>query len=178
MMYPERQRGFSLVEMLVATAVFSFIIISVSGLYTRVLGLQRRAIGAARVQENALFVIESIAREIRVSRIPSGDSDCTGVPDPVTTRTIMLDHPVEGAITYAYDAANGVVLRNGEELTSPEVRVTSFAFCVSGSGPDDLQARVTIPMTLENIASNPAYQVSVALQTTVVSRDLVTDLSN
>ena len=90
----------------------------------------------------------------------------------------MLDHPVEGAITYAYDAANGVVLRNGEELTSPEVRVTAFAFCVSGSGPDDIQARVTIPMTMENIASNPAYQVSVALQTTVVSRDLVTDLSN
>jgi hypothetical protein len=164
--------------MLVAATVFSFIIISVSGLYTRVIGLQRRAIGAARVQENALFVIETVAREVRVSRIPSGDTDCSVAPDPVTTRTITLEHPIEGTVTYDYDASNGVIRRNGEELTTPEVRVTAFAFCVSHSAGDDLQARVTMPLTIENIAANPANRVSVNLQTTVVSRDLITDLSN
>ena len=138
------RRGFTLVEMLVAATIFTFMIIIITGIYTQVLDLQRRAQGAARVQENALFVVETVAREVRVSAITSGDTGCD-LPDPLTA-TIVLNHPVNGVVTYAYDAATGTITRDAggsgpQTITSPEVRFSSFAFCVTGSGADEIQAR-------------------------------------
>lgn len=173
--------GFTLIEMLVAAAIFTFMVIAISGIYAQVLDLQRRAQGAARVQENALYIVETVAREVRVSTITSGDTGCD-LPDTLTA-TIVLEHPVNGTVTYAYDAATGTITRDAggsgpQTITSPEVRFASFAFCVTGSGADDIQARVTMPMVVESRSSNPANRVHVSLQTTVVSRDLVTDLTN
>lgn len=173
--FKKKLGGFSIIEMLVAATVFSFLIIIVSGLYVRVLALQRRANGAARVQENTLFLIESIAREIRVSKVTSGDTDCMGGGG---TDFIRLDHPVSGIVDYAYDSATGEVSRDGGILNSPDVRFTDLQFCVSGSGPDNLQTRVTLLMTAENVTPSPGDQVSFTIQTTVTSRDLVTDLTD
>jgi hypothetical protein len=147
-------------------------VIIIGGIYAQVLGLQRRAQAAARVQENALFVVETVTREIRVSRITSGDS-----PDCSATQ-IDLEHPVEGSVTYRLDSTTGAIERNGRSITSPDVEFTAFVFCVTGSGPDDVQARVTMPMTVQNRAMNPNRQVSISIQTTVVSRDLTIDLTN
>jgi prepilin-type N-terminal cleavage/methylation domain-containing protein len=171
------QRGFSLIELLVAATIFTFIVTGVTGLFLQALDLQRRATGIQKIQENALYVLESIAREVRVSLVTSGDTNCSP-PDPITTRTLTLQHPVNGAVTYAYDRTSGVgvISRNGQPITSSDVDVTAFAFCVSGSGADGQQSRVTIPMTLQAVAGRTSDRISTSLQTTIVSRDLSTDL--
>lgn len=170
--------GFSLVELLVATTVFMFVVTGVSSLFIQALDLQRRATGIQKIEENAQFVTESIAREIRVSTITSGDTNCSP-PDPVTTATLVIKHPVNGTVTYQYDKTSGigVILRNGQPLTTTDVNFTSFAFCVSGSGADGTQARVTVPMTIQAVSGRPANRVAVSLQTTVASRDLSIDLT-
>ena len=156
--------------MLVAATVFSFMAIAITGIYAQMLSLQRRAQGAARVQENALFVVESLAREIRFGVIQ----------DPVVAgcvTTLTINHPINGVVTYAYQ--NGQVLRNGEAITSPEVVMTAFSFCVDGNeAGDDEQVRITMPMTIQNDAIHDSNRVTVSLQTTVVSRDLTSDLTD
>lgn len=177
-MKPSRaQRGFTLIELLVAATIFTFVVTGVTGLFLQALDLQRRATGVQKIQENALYVLESIAREVRVSLITSGDTNCTP-PDPVTTRTLTLEHPVNGTVTYSYDRTSGVgiISRNGQPITSSDVDITTFAFCVSGSGTDGQQSRVTIPMTLQVVAGRTSDRVPISLQTTIVSRDLSTDM--
>lgn len=173
-----RQSGFSLIELLIAAAIFTFVVVGVSGLFIQALDLQRRAAGIQKIEENSQFVLESIAREVRVSIVTSGDTDCNP-PNPATTATLTINHPVNGVVTYTYDRSSGVgmLLRNGQPITSDDVDFMTFAFCVSGSGADNAQTRVTIPMTLQAIGGRAATRVSVSLQTTIVSRDLSVDFS-
>lgn len=178
-MTPSRaQSGFSLIELLVAATIFTFVVSGVTGLFLQALDLQRRATGIQKIQENALYILESIAREVRVSVITSGDTNCTP-PDPVTTRNLTLQHPINGAVTYAYDRTSGVgiISRNGQPITSSDVDVELFAFCVRGSGVDGQQSQVTIPMSLRSVAGRASSRVSLSLQTSVVSRDLSIEMS-
>ncbi len=169
------KKGFSLVELLVAAAIFTFIVASVSGLFAQALDIQRRASGIQKINENIQFITESIAREVRVSEVTSGDTSCS--PPDVASHTLIINHPVNGVVTYQYDttSGNGVILRNGQAITTDDVNVTAFAFCVSHSGADGKQTRVTIPMTVKSVVGRQVNVVSVSLQTTIVSRDLTTD---
>ncbi len=169
--------GFTLIELLVAAAVFMFVVSGVAGLFTTALDIQRRATGMQRIEENAQYVLETIAREIRVSTVTSGDTDCSSGSTPANQR-LVIKHPVNGTVTYDYNTTSGigVITRNSQSLTSSDVNVTEFAFCVSGSSADGKQTRVTIPMTLQSVAGRPTTRVSVSLQTTITSRDLTADL--
>jgi len=171
-----KQSGFSLIELLVAASIFAFVVTAVSGLFLQALDMQRRASGIQKIQENALYVLESITREARVSIVTSGDSSCTPV-DPQTTNKLVIQHPVNGTVIYEYSRplSTGIITRNGEQITSTDVDITAFAFCVSDSGADGKQTRVTIPMTLQTTAGRSVNSVS--LQTTIVSRDLSVDFS-
>jgi len=176
MTHARTQRGFSLVELLVAATIFSFITAGVASLFIQALDIQRRAAGIQKIEENAQFVFESVAREVRVSRITSGDSDCSP-PDPGTTRSITIEHPVNGTVTYDFipGGTQGSIERNGMAITSADVNFKAFAFCVQGSGSDGKAARLTMTATIESMNSRPSTRVSATLQTTVVSRDLGAD---
>jgi prepilin-type N-terminal cleavage/methylation domain-containing protein len=176
-------KGFSLVELLVAAAIFTVISTGVATLFVQALDLQRRATGIQRITENTQFALESIAREVRVSAITSGDTDCD--PPGAGTETLVIEHPINGTVTYAFEQSSGAGFltrdANGsgaQPITSEDVNFTAFAFCVTGSGGDDIQARVTMPMTIETVGGRQATRVQISMQTTVVSRDLVTDLTN
>jgi prepilin-type N-terminal cleavage/methylation domain-containing protein len=173
-----RQAGFSLIELLVAATVFTFVAAGVSGLFVAALNLQRRAANIQKVEENAQFAMESIAREVRVSVVTSGDTACDPL-DPIDTRTLVIEHPVNGTVTYQYDTlgGRGALTRNGQPLTSDDVNVTDFAFCVSGSAADGRQTRVTMPMTLESGTGRSDIRAVTSLQTSVVSRDLTVELT-
>jgi prepilin-type N-terminal cleavage/methylation domain-containing protein len=174
--------GFSLIELLVAAAIFSFIAAATTSLFVQALDLQRRATGIQKISENTQFVLEAIAREVRVSTITSGDTNCDS-PD-ASTRTLVIQHPTNGEVIYQYEKTAGIgsltrdaAGEGAQAITSEDVNLTAFAFCVMGSGADGIQARVTMPMTLETIGGRPTTRAKASLQTTVVSRDLTADLT-
>jgi len=176
-MKPRTQKGFTLIELLIAAAVFTYVVTSVSALFATALDLQRRASAVQKIEENAQFALESIAREVRVSTVLSGDTTCSPM-DPVKTATLKIHHPVNGDVTYTYNriAGTGMLYRNDQPITASTVDITAFAFCVSGSGKDGQETRVTMPMKMEVVTGRSSSQVSVSLQTTVVSRDLSSEL--
>ena len=165
-------QGFTLIEMLVTVFVFSVIVIGVGGIFTDILALQRRGSGAQKVQENTQFVLELMAREIRVSKVDNQDA-------PLCDRTTLtIVHPVNGPVSYS--TANGRIQRLAggilTTLTSNDVNITRLNFCVAGttvtSGVGDhLQARVGIILQASSQDSNPEDTVTFDLQTMVVSRD-------
>src|SRR4030042_1434517 len=101
------------------------------------------------------------------------------MPPARASRELAVGQPGNGRILYRYETLGGIgrITRNGEALTTEDVNVTAFAFCVSGAGPDDMQTRVTIPLTLESTDGRQDTHAATSLQTTVVSRDLSVDLT-
>jgi hypothetical protein len=170
--------------MLVAATIFSFIMTAVTGLFTSALDMQRRGIGIQKVEENTQFVLESIAREVRVSKIMSDDAQCP-LGGPIQPRTLTIDHPDRGTIDYewAVDPATkfGRVFRTvggvRAPMTAEDVEIVSLAFCVSASGLNDGPARVTIPMTVRSTGGRERTRVALSVQTTVISRDFASDVT-
>ncbi len=165
------QAGFTLIEVMVSALVFSIIAITVSGLFVQVLALEQRSFASQKIQENGLFIMELMSREIRVSQIQNQDSpNCTA-----TSLTIM--HPVNGTVTYAL--SNGGVLQRTAggvttDLSSSAVAFSRLNFCIMGSNPTDgQQARVAILASIQNKTGKEILTAS--LETMVSSRDVSTE---
>lgn len=167
----QSQQGFTLVEMLVAATIFSIIVLAVSSIFTLVLNNERRAFAAQQIQESGQFVLELMAREIRVSDIENQDSpNCSAT-------TLTIDHPVNGTVTYSL--SNGVLQRTAGGVTSnisaSNVKFSRLNFCVMGSGPTDQeQARVAILAAVQNKTGQEILTFN--LETTVASRNVQSEL--
>lgn len=163
-----REAGFSIIEMLVTFLVFSVIAVSVSAVFVHLINLQRRAFAIQKIQENSLFILESMSRDIRISRIT--DQESLGC----TLTNINMTHPTKGAVSYRL--ANGTVEKSEYggafvAVSGNSVNFTRLNFCVKGSGiNDDQTPRVAILTSVQNRTGKDIFQVN--LQTSVASRDL------
>lgn len=177
----KNQQGFTIVEVLVSTFVFSIIMVGVGAIFVQILILQRRGSGAQKVQENMLFTLELMAREIRVSKIENQDS-------PNCDRTMLtILHPVNGTVTYTL--ANGAITRSvglgapPGPMTSTEVDIQRLNFCVMGTTVtggvgDRKQARVATILQVKSKTNRAEDSVTFDIQTSVVSRDNVTEFTS
>ncbi len=163
-----KQKGFTLIEVLVTAFVFSIIVVIVMGIFTNLLGNQRRAMASQKIQEDGLFIMELMSREIRVSQIQNQDSSGCALT------ALTITHPVNGTVAYTLNNS-GVLERTAGGVTtaisSSEVKFSKLNFCVLGSGAPDLQqARVTILASVQNKTGKETLTTN--LQTTVTSRDV------
>jgi prepilin-type N-terminal cleavage/methylation domain-containing protein len=167
-----RQSGFTLIEVMVSSLVFSVIVLTFTGLYVQILSNQRRAFAYQKIQENGLYILELMSREIRVSTIENQDSpNCTAT-------SLTVTHPVNGLITYS--VVSGVLKRTAggvtAELSTSDIRFNRINFCIIGSSPtDQKQARVAIVTEIQNKIGRDIF--SVDLQTTVTSRDVLSEFT-
>ncbi|MBI2674227.1 MAG: hypothetical protein HYX22_00615 [Candidatus Yanofskybacteria bacterium] len=167
----EAERGFGIVELITATFVFSMMSIVVATNFVDVLNLQRRGFAAQVIQEEILFAVEMMTREIRVSQIQSPDDlNCA-------TTSLSIDHPINGPTVYS--VGNGVISKtvggNTFSITSSKVNFSRLNFCIRGSGVDDEQPRVTI---VTSVQPTDGTDLRFDIQTGVSSRDLREELLN
>lgn len=163
--------GFTLIEILVATSVFSILAIIVGGIFMQSTSIQRKGAAAQKVQENALYIFETMAREIRVSKITSPRALECGAEE------LTMTHPVNGEITYELSGTSITRTAGGisSDISSSDVAFTRLNFCISGTNPKDgLQPRITILTSVT--AGQDKYKTTIDLQTTVSSRDLSDEL--
>lgn len=172
-----KDRGFTLIEVLISLFGFALILGVVSAAAVNIIDLQRRGTGAQKVQENAMYMLELMAREIRIGKIENQDaSGCTAT-------TLSMVHPVNGNIGYSYDEVNKRVVRTDDGvntyLSASDVEVTRLYFCIFGSNPTDSNSvRVAIIMQIQNKAVKESNVVTFDLQTTVTSRDINSEYLN
>src|SRR3989344_1300053 len=166
------QSGFGIVEVIVSTLVFSIILTIVATNFVDILGLQRRGFAAQIIQEEELFALESMTREIRVSQIQSPDDlNCT-------LTSLTIDHPINGLTVYS--TSNGVINKtvggNTFPITSSKISFSRLNFCVRGAGVDDEQPRITIVASIQTAGGQDGLKFDI--QTTVSSRDLREEFLN
>jgi len=165
-------RGFTLIETIVSIFIFSILAIIVTGIFAKAVQVQTGSFNAQRTVENSLIVLESIARDIRVSQICPAGSNCS------TTR-LDITHPVRGTVSYFLDTTRGVLQKTESgstvDLTSLETNFTRFNFLTSGLDIDGRQPKVTLVITVQNTVGRA---VIFNLQTTITSRDVTQEFQN
>lgn len=167
------QSGFTIVEVLVTALVFSMIGISISTIFVQVVNLQRRALATQKIQDNSLFALEVMSRDIRVSRIANQESaNCS-------LTTLTMTHPIKGVVIYRLNNGSIEKSENGGvyvAMSTPSVSFSRMNFCVQGSlANDNKPPRVAILTTVENRTGREIVQIS--LQTSVSSRDVLDEFS-
>lgn len=165
----EAQRGFTIVELLITTFVFSIMSVIVATNFVDILKLQRRGFDAHVIQEEILFATEMMTREIRVSQVQSPDNlNCNAI-------SLSINHPVNGSTVYSVSGGiiNKTVGGNTFPITSSKVNFSRFNFCVTGSGIDDEQPRVII---ISSVRPRNGEDIQFDIQTGVSSRDLREEL--
>lgn len=158
-------KGLTLIEILIAVAIFAVVISVVLALFTTGIQGERKIIALQNVQDNATYLLGFMAKEIRMSKISSATSD-----------TLNITRPNGEAVTYFFDNANGEIERTDSVSSGPinsaQVLVTgSFYGTGIGSG-DSQQPRLTIAMKVKTTSGKVEEEAEIKLQTTLSPRDL------
>lgn len=164
------KQGFTLVEMLVAIAIFATIMTLAASVFIRALTLQRYAFNLQTAQENANFELEFMAKEIRTSTVASlPNSACLVATDP----TLTIVNQAGETIVYGSSGNNLTRTVNGTStiMNSNTVQFTKVGFCVRGAATGDLrQPQITIVAQVKT--PNLQQQAVVDVQTTLSLRTI------
>jgi len=153
----KRDSGFTLVELLVSMAVFLLVIVAVVQIFQLGMSGAFRIFGRQSSLDAARFIMESVGKELRMSKINTGSGGPLG--------SLSIVNSAGMAVQYVFSGNN--ITRNGEALNPSKVGVTG-AFFVSNNGT--AQPRVTMVMKVRNQAVKISEQTQINLQTTISSR--------
>lgn len=169
----ELQRGFTLVEIIVAVGLFSVVMLIAVGTLLSLVDANKKAQALKSVMNNLNFALESMSREIRTGT----GYDCGtsgGLVDCVNGDTQFAFTSSDGeAVIYRLSGSRIEKSIDGGSflaITSPEVQIDALKFYVTGaSTADTLQPQVT--MTISGVAgATEKVQTEFDLQATVAQR--------
>ncbi|HLD28560.1 MAG TPA: prepilin-type N-terminal cleavage/methylation domain-containing protein [Patescibacteria group bacterium] len=176
--------GFTLVEILVAISVFAIASVVIAGIFLNITGLQQNTASTQRLQNDARYILEKIAREVRSREIDYPLSN------PQTYVYFRKDE-LGGYLYVCFDSANNNLkyyvsptgdstncIVSGEPINASDVKVNNVQFYVQPTAEDqwgevpatNIQPRVTILLELENRNINERYKEVLTVQTTVSSK--------
>jgi len=171
-------RGMTLIEIVVAVAIFLVVMLSATQIFTVSIRLQRGFLAKEEAMNETSYLMEYISRAVRMAQkdtVPNCLSSA-GLNFEITARNGLRFMSYDGSCEEFYlasrklwvqkDGANGFT----SELTSPSLSVTGFNIAPGGPAGwdqnDYLQPRVTISMQLTDKTGS-----SFILQTTVSQRN-------
>jgi prepilin-type N-terminal cleavage/methylation domain-containing protein len=181
----QRQKGFTLVELLVAVAVFMIVVTAAVGALYSIIDANRKAQSMKSVINNVSFALESISKDMRMGKdyncnnelSPLEDVECTS--DGSTVISYFSDQKNK-KIWYRFnkDNSDGNIQRGyegtsfvWENLTAPEntVKINNMKFYIIGNKDSLSQSRVLITVEGES-GTKESSKTNFSLQTTVSQR--------
>jgi len=156
--------GFTLVELIVAMAAFSFIVLAMTGIAQSVIKSQRKAFALQEIQENGRYLMESVGKEVRMSTINSAASS--------QTTSISLTDSDGDDIDYQFISnkmQRRVNLGVWQDISSSNINLTGYFYIRKGVAPAP-RALVTMVMKVEMAGGRAEGQAENYLQTTLSSR--------
>lgn len=156
----KKNKGFTLIELMVASAVFAVIMLVLVGALMITLNSAKSSRALRFAMDNVNFAMESMARSIRMGTnytcVNGGTINISASPAPsdCTDGSFLAFIPQNRPEDYrvGYQVENGVLNRydnsnNPVSIVSPDVRIEKLNFTVRGSDSSDgIQASVYIMM--------------------------------
>ena len=143
---PAGRQGFTLVELIVAVAIFSVVVTIIIGAFSMAIKAQKRVILLQDIQENAKSILEFMAKELRMSVISNTN-------DGLSTELDFTRNTSDGA-SVVYLFQNGQLLRNGKAMNSPNVNMTGSFYIQGVESGDKIQPRMTILLKLNDVTDS------------------------
>lgn len=170
--------GFTLIEAVVSTAVFAFVIVSILGVYMSTIQLDRKGRSQRAVSQNARYIMEFLAKEIRNGKINYASYPSGIVP---ANPDLYLENQ-SNIIERLYLSGTNMVLDKGGATTnmnSVSVKVTTLKFYIKPAGDPytpaktyNEQPHVTVVLGLtSNFGNNPKDIIVLNLQDTFAVRN-------
>ncbi len=174
-----RNRGFTLIELMVSLGVFTIVMTIAAGGYLVMINVNRHAQGIATGINNLSFALDTMTRSIRTGTNYScdGSGDCSA--GGASLSFIDQDH---NRVTYAV-SSDGTAIQSTEvtpsgnsvvyRLTEPSVTISKLTFYVSGtasaSAGDYSQPHVTMVVS-GSVSVGPGTSQSFTVQTGATMR--------
>jgi len=153
-----KEKGFTLIEVVVAFGVFSIIVTIASSIFLGVLRDARFVSAQAAAVDNAGLVVEQIAREVRTGLIRPTD-----IPGSPNSKTLsFLNYHGENTV-YAFDDVSHRITKNGYPITSANTSITGSFYITQ---PALTTPRVTVVAMVKDAKGSPLSNI----QTTVSAR--------
>ncbi len=181
----QNQKGFTLIEAIVATALFAVTVSSIMGVYLSTLKINRRTDVIRSASENARYITGFLTKEIRNGQIDyygPWNSPCSGIISAPANSLSLVNTDNEHLCFYLGDAS-GLSSSNGTNLwliknnllavkvNSSNVTINNLVFYVSPtynpySTGSNAQPRVTI---MGNVTATSGSQdtITIPIQATV-----------
>jgi len=179
----KNNRGVSLLELVVAITIFSFLILSSTQIFKMVVEGQRNAVSAQNVQENIRYAMEKISKEIRMAQISDTACEPTAVYKVFNTTTgssaLHFKNQDGQCLTYYLEdnrlkliVANGLEVIADGFVTPAKIEISNLKFFVA----DDLigafhsrQPYVTMSLDIKAVGL-AIHQQAMKMQMSVSSR--------
>jgi prepilin-type N-terminal cleavage/methylation domain-containing protein len=165
-----KERGFTLVELIVAMGVFVTVITVSVGIFTQGLKAQNALVQDMALNSEIGIVLERMMREIRTGYEFSGDGD--GSPVGTFIKYPALNYYDFSDSQVVYSLSSGAIERNGAPLTGRGVDIEDVWFALSPARQLCDPWRITIGIRAR---TNTTTRVA-NIQTSVSSRTLPMDL--
>ena len=154
----KQNSGFTLIEIMVATAIFMIIMLAAIGALFVASNSAQKAKALRAAMDNVNFAMENMSRSLRVGsyyycttapvNFPSSQTsyqDCDGSGGSASGGTAIVFTPYDitgqGVPPVAFQLSSSSIQKvSGSQainITSPEVKITDLKFVVRGSGPND-----------------------------------------
>lgn len=189
----KKQKGFSLVEMMITIFVFSLIVGAISGLFIAGIRGQRSTLAHQRLLDQTSYALEYVSRALRMAKKDTADDGINCInegsnyevsPDGDSIKFInVLEKDLAGnPYCQRFFLDNGLIKQDkgdGNEplsLTSDKLKITSLKFYLAGDIQGDyFQPRVTISLAIKGKGQKIEEQPLMIIQTTVSQRNLDTE---
>jgi prepilin-type N-terminal cleavage/methylation domain-containing protein len=179
--FSKKQRGFTLVEMLVSVAIFTFVMLIATASIFTIVAANKKAESLKSVMDNLDFALESMTRNIRTGSSYNCGSqaggDCTsGASSFYFTSSQSPNCPGSCPIV-GYSLSGGQIIQSESDWTAPlpitaaEIHISTLNFILVGSAArDGLQPRVI--MTVIGSAGTSSTATQFKIQTTLSQRQI------
>lgn len=179
-----KQKGFTIPELLVALFMFSLIIGGATNLLLSGIAGQRSSLAMQELLDQSSFALEYMTRSLRQAKKDIG-------PTCLTVRGVNYELTQEGSgirfiniggqcqeFRLTQDRIEEVFWVEGgissqAFLTSDDLAVTSLQFLLQGAGQDDdAQPRATLALEIESKGGKLSAKADLQLQTTISQRNI------
>jgi prepilin-type N-terminal cleavage/methylation domain-containing protein len=183
--YLKTKRGFTLIEIMVATSIFMIIMLMAMGALVTTSDTAKKSQALRTAMDNVSFAMESMTRTLRMGQDYLCVNSGAGVSLPLSTLTTAdcdLSSSGGGAIVFkpaqhtSQDTAfmiSGSTLQRCSpgcvDITSPEVSIEDLRFYVRGSDLDD-SIQPSIYITIKGVVTIKGEDSTFAIQTSVSQR--------
>lgn len=182
--YPKFQRemgvgGFSLIELIVSTAIFASSILVVTGIFEAAVKGQRAAISSQNTQESMRYAFEMMSKELRSAFSNDAGSDCPAPGQANKTFNLIggvLHFKNSDGVCVSYSVvADRIQIRRGADvldITPDEVRVVDINYSIIDdvSLAHTVHPRISFAIESEMKTTKDEFKQNMIMQTTVSSR--------